>query len=82
MLTSIATIYRWLMVVTVCGAVGAVANLVLFFLAAFLFADTEGDAWVRWYFDGDGLRFVAVTVGLAAAAFPFVKRLRLSWSCV
>jgi hypothetical protein len=67
---------RWFMVISVCGAIGAVANVILFFLAAFLFAGTNGDSWVRWYFGSEGIYFVAVTVLLALLAFPFVKRFR------
>ena len=67
---------RWFMVICVCGAIGAVANVILFFLAAFLFAGAEGDSWVRWYFGSEGGYFVAVTVLLAGLAFPFVKRFR------
>ena len=36
---------RWFMVICVCGAIGAVANVILFFLAAFLFAGAEGDRY-------------------------------------
>lgn len=68
--------YRWSMVVCVSGAVGAVANIVLFFLAAFLFAGSEGDSWERWYFGGNGGIFLSVTLVLSLVAFPFVKRLR------
>ena len=67
---------RWFMVICVSGAIGAVANVVLFFLLAFLFAGAEGDSWVRWYFGSEGGYFVAVTVLLALLAFPFVKRFR------
>lgn len=67
---------RWFMVICVCGAIGAVANVILFFLAAFLFAGAEGDSWVRWYFGNQGLFFVSVTVLLSLAAFPFVKQFR------
>ncbi len=67
---------RWFMVICVCGAIGATANVILFFLAAFLFAGAEGDSWVRWYFGNNGVYFVAVTVLLGSLAFPFVKQLR------
>lgn len=67
---------RWFMVICVCGAIGAVANVILFFLAAFLFAGAEGDSWVRWYFGNQDLFFVSVTVLLSLAAFPFVKQFR------
>ena len=62
------------MVTCMCGAIGAVANVILFFLAAFLFAGAEGDSWVRWYFGNDGVYFMVVTVLLASAAFSFVKQ--------
>jgi hypothetical protein len=67
---------RWFMVICVSGAIGAVANVALFFLVAFLFAGAEGDSWVRWYFGNDGVYFVSVTVLLALAAFPFAKKFR------
>ena len=70
------TVYRWFMVACVSGAVGAVANIVLFFLAAFLFAGAEGDSWVRWYFGSNGVIFLSTTLLLSLAAFPFVKRFR------
>ena len=69
--------YRWFMVICVSGAAGAVANIVLFFLTAFLFAGAEGDSWVRWYFGGNGLFFLSTTFVLSLVAFPFVKRLRM-----
>jgi len=73
---SLGSFVRWFMVICVCGAIGAVANVILFFLAAFLFAGAEGDSWVRWYFGNQGLFFVSVTVLLSLAAFPFVKQFR------
>jgi hypothetical protein len=63
-------------IICVTGAIGAVVNVVLFFLLAFLFAGSEGDAWVRWYFGNEGVYFVSVTVLLALAAFPFTKKFR------
>lgn len=73
---SLGPFARWFMVICVCGAIGAVANVILFFLAAFLFAGAEGDSWVRWYFGNEGVYFVSVTVLLALAAFPFAKKFR------
>ena len=70
----ITSFVRWFMVICVSGAIGAVANVVLFFLAAFMFAGAEGDSWVRWYFGNEGVYFVLVTVLLALAAFPFAKK--------
>jgi len=67
---------RWFMLICVCGAVGAMANVILFFLAVFLFAGAEGDSWVRWYFGNDGVYFVVITIFLASLAFPFVKQFR------
>ncbi|MGO9443989.1 MAG: hypothetical protein ACLPXB_04335 [Thiobacillaceae bacterium] len=46
--TPLVTFVRWFVVICVSGAIGAVTNVVLFFLAAFLFAGAEGDSWVRW----------------------------------
>jgi len=70
-------VYRWFMVVCISGVVGAVASIVLFFLAAFLFAGAEGDSWVRWYFGGNGIFFLSATLALSIIAFPFVKHFRM-----
>lgn len=72
----LASIYRWLVVVSVSGAMGAVSNIALFFLAAFLFAGADGDSWVKWYFGHGGVFFILVTLLLALVAFPFVKHIR------
>ena len=72
----LGSLVGWFMVICICGAIGAVANVILFFLAAFLFAGAEGDTWIRWYFGNQGLFFVSVTVLLSLAAFPFVKQFR------
>jgi F0F1-type ATP synthase assembly protein I len=63
-------------VVCVSGAVGMLLNIVLFFLAAFLFADTRIDLWVDWYFGNEEIIFVLVTLLFSIAAFPFVKRIK------
>lgn len=70
--------YRWLMIICVSGVVGAVLNVVLFFLVAFLFAGADGDSWVRWYF-GNVVVFLIVTALFSLVAFPFVKRFRLGF---
>ena len=74
---SFANAYRWLTVVCVSGAAGAIASIVLFFMAAFLFAGAEGDSWVRWYFGGNGVAFLSATLISSLVVFPFVKRLRM-----
>ena len=58
--------------------VGAGANLVFFFGAAFLFAEVEGGAWVRWYFEaGSGGLFFLVTTVLAVPVFPLLRKLSI-----
>ena len=59
------------------SGLGLGTNLVLFFLAAFLFAGPEGGEWVRVYFGGDGEWFLGVTAILAVCYFPLVKDLRV-----
>ena len=71
-----SSFFRWFIVICVSGTVGAVANVVVFFLLAFLFAGSAGDKWVRWYFGGEGHYFFAATFVFAMIAFPFVKKLR------
>ena len=75
MASKFSSLIQWIMVTCVSMAAGAVANIVLFFVAAFLFAGPEGGSWVRSYF-GNGVLFLLVTIMLAAVAFPLVKRLR------
>jgi hypothetical protein len=73
-------IHHWLSLVygRLCiWAAGAVANVVLFFLVVFLFAEAEGDSWIRWYFGDNGIIIVSTTFVLSLVAFPFVKRLRM-----
>jgi len=77
MMKQLATVYRWLVVACVSGALGAVANLALFFLTAFLFAGADGDSWVKWYFGHGGVIFITVTLLLSLVAFSFVKHLRI-----
>lgn len=67
---------RWFTVICVSATIGAIANLTLLFLAAFLFAGTDGDSWVRWYFGNDGVFFLAGTALATSLSVPFVKRLR------
>ena len=57
--------------------IGVVTNLVLFFTIAFLFAGAEGDQWVRFYFGGDGVYFMTVTVIIAILALPFIRKLNI-----
>lgn len=71
-------VHQWLVLVCVSGAIGAVINVILFFLIAFVFAGAEGDSWVRWYFGDGGIAFLFVTVMLMFFFFPFIKRLRKS----
>ena len=76
----IISVYRWLIVICVSGALGAVTNVVLFFTVAFFFAGADGDSWVRWYFGHGGIVFLFVTLLFTLGAFPFVKRLRIHGS--
>lgn len=59
------------------AGLGLVTNLVLFFLATFLFAGPEGGEWVKAYFGGDGEWFLGGTAILAACYFPLVRNLRV-----
>jgi hypothetical protein len=70
---------RMMVLAVVCGAFGAVANVVVFFTAAFLFAGVRGDDWVRWYFGTyNGIYFLLVTACFGALIFPFVKKMKTS----
>ncbi len=60
------------------SGLGLVTNLVLFFLAAFLFAGPEGGEWVKAYFGGGGEWFLGGTAILAACYFPLVRKLRVT----
>ena len=72
---------KWLYVIVVSLAAGAVANIILFFGVAFLLAGENGDVWVGWYFGSrDGLYFLLVTVLLAVPIVPFVKKLNIASS--
>lgn len=73
---SLSSFVRSFMVICVHGAMATVANMILFFLAAFLFAGAEGDWWVCWYFGNQGLYFGSVTALLSLAAFPFLRQFR------
>jgi hypothetical protein len=73
----LVTVYRWLIIACVSGAMGAIANVALLFLTTFLFAGADGDSWVKWYFGYDGAIFISVTLLLSLVAFPFVKHLRM-----
>jgi len=58
-------------------AVGAVLNLIMLFLLAFLFAGSDGDKWVRFYFGSDGVYFVSGVVVVACCAYPFTRKLNI-----
>ena len=60
----------------VAGTIGVVANLIVFFALAFVFAAEPSD-WVEWYLGGDGWRFLAVTIAIASAMFPRLRGLKL-----
>jgi hypothetical protein len=72
---SLAKFYRLYALVAVSLAVGAVSNLILFFVFAFLFAGPHGDKWVRWYF-GSGA-FLLVTGLVAVICMYKIRKLRL-----
>ena len=75
----IAGIYRYFIIVCVCTAIGAVSNLLLILLIAFLFAGSEGESWLKWYFEfGNGLLFFFISVLLGTLSFPYIKHLKLS----
>lgn len=69
---------KWFYVIVVSLAAGAVANFILFFGTAFLFAGANGDTWVRWYFEtGDGKLFLGVTFLLALPAIPYARKMNI-----
>jgi hypothetical protein len=68
---------RWFMAACISGVVGAVSNIVLFFLTASLFAGAHTQSWVRWYFGANGgAIFLSTSLLLSLVAFRFVKRHR------
>ena len=76
-LSKITKMFRAFALIIVCMAIGTVSALILLFLSAFMFAGADGDAWIRWFFAGDGYRFITGAILLGAVAFPFVKRVNL-----
>ena len=75
--TQLIKAYRAFMLVIVCAAIGAVTSLIVFILAALVFAGPRGDAWVRCFFGGNGFWYFLSTAFLAAVVFPVVKRANL-----
>jgi hypothetical protein len=58
-------------------AMGAIANLILLFAVAFLFAGENGNEWVKWYFGyKGGLYFILGTVLLTFLFFPLARRFK------
>ena len=64
-------------VIPVALGIGAVTNIVLFFIIAFLFAGADGDQWVRAYFGGDGKYFMTGTSIISIVIFPFIRKLNI-----
>ena len=71
-------LYRYFVIACVCTAFGAVANLLLILLVAFIFAGAEGNTWIRWYFEaGNGLLFFIMSIIIGSFVFPYAKKLKL-----
>ncbi len=69
-------VYRPFAAFTVAGAIGAIANLVVFFALAFVFTNQPWE-WIHWYFGNDGWYFFAVTIVIACVLFPRLRKLKL-----
>ena len=71
-------ILKWVYTLISSILIGVVANIVLFFSAAFLFAGAAGDRWIWWYFEaGNGSLFLAATLLLAVPTIPFTRKLNI-----
>ncbi len=58
-------------------AMGAIANLIILFVIAFLFAGADGNEWIKWYLGyKNGLFFMLGTILLAFLFSPLVRRLK------
>jgi hypothetical protein len=74
----LAKLHRSLALVSVCGAVGMMANF-LFLVAPFLLIDgPRSQEWLHTYGSHHGVYFVCVTAVLGIPVFPFAKKLRTS----
>jgi hypothetical protein len=69
--------FRPFVAFTVAGAIGLIANLIVFFALALMLA-SQPAKWVHWYFGDNGWRFLIVTTVIAFAIFPKVRRLKLA----
>jgi hypothetical protein len=67
---------RLLVAFTVAGAIGAIANLVVFFALVFAFAKQPRE-WMDWYFGNNGWYFFSVTIMIACFLFPRLRKLKL-----
>jgi len=63
---------------TVCAAVGAMINFLVFVAPFLLINGPRSQDWLRAYGSGQGVYFVCVTGLLGMLVFPFVKKLRTS----
>lgn len=66
------------MLATVCGAVGALVNFIVFVVPFLLVDGPRSQEWLRVYGSAQGAYFVGVTIFFGALVFPFAKRLRTS----
>ena len=74
----LSKLHRALRLMSVCGAVGALANF-LVFVAPFLIIDgPRSQEWLQVYGSAQGLYFVCVTALLGVLVFPFARKLRTS----
>ena len=69
---------RWLYVIAVSMALGAVISLIFFFGSNFLIAPQDIDAWIELYFEQhDGAYFLISVILAAAFVIPFTKKLKI-----
>ena len=74
----LAKLHRALRLATVCGAVGAMVNF-LVFVAPFLLIDgPRSQQWLHAYGSDQGVYFVCVTALLGLLVFPFARKLPTS----
>jgi hypothetical protein len=79
MASKLYTGVKWFYALIASLMIGVVANVVIFFGLAFLFAGARGDSWVRWYFGtADGLLFVFVSVLIALPTVSFTRKMNIA----
>jgi hypothetical protein len=71
-------LYRAFLLMTVCGAVGALINFLIFVAPFLVLGGLRSEEWLHDYGSHNGTYFVCVTVLLGVLVFPFVRKLRTS----